>query len=206
MLQVGHLVSVPGPNTKHCQMSTITMTIDNWWLWIYEFWRVIKRSRRWACQMVWHLSRGHSRSAWSDAVDDGGTVARSWWTPQLPAGSQVGIKHPAPGVVKKAQGFNAQFAQLSLGIAPENFQRMWWKCGFLEEVEKSGTVRSWNVSRVFGDSGELPFLHFCPRRLVSLTRSLPRARRRILHVQVLMGNLVMVEASFVHISWGFQVR
>lgn len=153
------------------------MTIDNWWimnLWIYDFWRVIIRSRCWACQMVWHLSRGHSRSAWSDAVDDGGTVARSWWTPQLPAGSQVGIKHPAPGVVKKAQGFNAQFAQLCLGIAPENFQKMWW----------------WDLemSQGFLETRGVPWsCIFCPRRLVSLTRSLPRARRLILHVQVTLG-------------------
>ena len=123
----GILVSVPGRNTKHCQMSTITMTIDNWWimnLWIYEFWRVIIRSRCWACQMVWHLSRGHSRSAWSDAVDDGGTVARSWWTPQLPAGSQVGIKHPAPGVVKKAQGFNCAICTACLwGLLVKIFRK-----------------------------------------------------------------------------------
>ena len=35
----------------------------------------------------------------------------------------MGIKHPAPGVVKKAQGFNAQFAQLSLGIAENVMMR-----------------------------------------------------------------------------------
>ena len=94
------------------------------------------------------------------------------------------MKHPAPAVVKKARGFNVHVHSCVRGLLLndlENVMEVWWRRGGEEEC------------------------HFCLRRLVSLTRSLPRARRLILHVKVLMGNLVTVEASFVHISWILKV-